>query len=94
MLAVDRALARIQVPTSLIDDELGKMVDMTVARTASRQILGSMNDFACLIEGNLDMGVPLTELSAELAKAPCRPIAMQSPARATSGALRRSTALT
>jgi hypothetical protein len=55
----------------------------TIAKTDSRKVLGSMNDFGRLLEAYLTDGVPLAEVSVKLAQAPCGPIGMDSPERVT-----------
>jgi hypothetical protein len=48
-------------------------------KTANRQVLGSMNDFAWLLEAYLDHGDALLEASLRLADAPCSPLKMDRP---------------
>jgi hypothetical protein len=40
-------------------------------RTASKRLLGSMNDFAWMAEGYLDGSTPLLDISLGLAETPC-----------------------
>jgi len=51
------------------------------AQTNSRTILGTMNDFDRMLDPAA--GQSLTSAALELAEAPCGPIAMESPNRAT-----------
>ena len=76
--------------------ELEHMRDVRFAKTASRPILGSMNDFAFMFEMGSklveDSGPrPLLEEALQLAKAPCSPIGMDSPDRATRALFLRPT---
>ena len=54
------------------------MNECRVAKTNSRQVLGSMLDFANMLEVYLD-GRPLVEVALHLSEAPCSPIAMERP---------------
>jgi hypothetical protein len=59
--------------------ELAEMGDARIERTNSRQVLGSMTDFAFLLEGYLEGGDALMSASLRLAEAPCGPIGMERP---------------
>jgi len=59
------------------------MAEIVFARTISRQNLGSMNDFDRMLDPA--PGESLASAALELAEAPCGPIGMQSPDRATIG---------
>ncbi len=56
--------------------ELAEMADHRLAKTASRSVLGTMNDFAHLAEHHReqDPGVGLLEQSLSLAHTPCGPL--------------------
>lgn len=54
------------------------MRDCVVTTTNDRRVLGSMNDFAWLLEAYLDER-SMTEVALHLAEAPCGPLAMKSP---------------
>ena len=58
---------------------------MHVGRTASRSVLGSLNDFMFQLQVGLDMSPErsLVEQSLWLAETPCKPIEYASPDRAT-----------
>ena len=43
-------LAALKIPTDKIEKELAEMSSRTFSKTASRQLLGSMNDFANALE--------------------------------------------
>jgi len=59
------------------------MADVVIGKTNSRRILGSLNDFVRLAEPFLVGGTSLLDVALHLADAPCSPIAMESPRRAT-----------
>jgi hypothetical protein len=82
-LAVGDMLRAIGVPEEPVIRELRQMVDWRIAKTANRRVLGSMNDFAWMLD--VDSGEPMTLLDRALllAEVPCKPIGMDSPRRAT-----------
>jgi hypothetical protein len=82
-----RILLRLGVPTEIIEQELREMEEAALTRTTSRQILGSMSDFAWLAESHGNAS-DLTEVAMKLAEAPCRPIGMRSPRNVASELLR------
>jgi hypothetical protein len=73
-----RVLLRLGLPTDVIEQELREMNDAALTKTTSRQVLGSMSDFAWLADGHRK-GSDLTEVAMKLAEAPCGPIGMRSP---------------
>ncbi len=75
-------LQSLGVSDGLIQAELLAMTDMVVSTTASRMILGSMNDFTRMFEF-YSPDMPISEVARDLANAPCSPIGMNSPDRAT-----------
>jgi len=68
--------AAIGVDRAVLDAELATMQTHTLAKTASRQILGVMNDFAHLAEHHRlqHHEVDLVDLSLRLARVPCSPL--------------------
>ena len=58
------------------------MESVVYARTASRQILGSLNDFVWICGAYLD-GRPLLDVALHLADTPCGPLRMDSPRHVT-----------
>jgi len=74
--AFARLAAAIGVDRTVLDAELASMQTHTLAKTASRQILGVMNDFAHLAEHNRRQhdDVDLVDLSLWLASVPCSPL--------------------
>lgn len=58
--------------------EAAAMSDVAVGPTNNRRVLGTMNDFAWLMEAYV-VGRSLTAVALLLAEAPCSPIGMRSP---------------
>jgi len=77
--AVGDMLAALSVPAPIVDGELASMQQVTIAATASRTVLGSMNDFAWLLEGYWEPTASLLELALKVADAPCSPLKMGRP---------------
>lgn len=75
-------LAAIGVPRHASDLELAAMADHAVAKTASRTVLGVMNEYGLALE-QARRGERLQDLSLWLAKTPVGPLRMESPARAS-----------
>jgi hypothetical protein len=78
-LALDRVLAALQVPPAAIEREVAAMAAPRIGKTASRQVLGTMNDFQRMMPYHAWPPASLTAVALELAEAPCGPIAMRSP---------------
>jgi len=87
-IALGRALAQLGVSLPAIDREVQAMAGQRIGKTASRQILGSMNDFRQMMMAHPWPPRSLTALSLELAEAPCGPIGMRSPEDLTQELLR------
>ena len=84
--AVGRILAGLPIAASDIERERREMRWHRFGRTRSRQVLGSMNDFAFLADRHIrDNGadLDLERIERMLNRAPCRPIQYQSPDRLT-----------
>ena len=62
--------------------ELGEMESVSFARTANRRVLGSMSDFAWLLDG-APADETLFNAAIRLADAPCSPIGWATPRSAT-----------
>lgn len=75
-------LRAIGIPSAAIDAELLEMDPVVVSKTASRTVLGSMNDFVNMLSF-YPPGLPLLQLALNLAESPCSPIGMDSPKQAT-----------
>jgi hypothetical protein len=91
--AVGDMLASLGVPAQQIAREQREMAWHRFDRTRSRQVLGSMNDFAFLADTYIrDDGpnVDLDSIARMLNRAPCRPINYESPDRLTPALFRRS----
>jgi hypothetical protein len=73
----------IGVPDDRIRAEDAAMDELVVSTTASRQVLGSMNDFAYLLDGYAERTSSLLDLALKVADAPCGPLGMDSPREAT-----------
>lgn len=80
--AVGQVLQALNVDDAKIAAEHEGMQDVIVAKTNDRRVLGSMTDFANMLDVYLDERT-LTEVALHLAEAPCSPIGMKSPREAT-----------
>lgn len=80
---VGDVLRAIGIPEPVVETELAAMSDSAISTTASRRVLGSMNDFASMLETHLAHGDTLIEAALRLAESPCSPIDMESPRVAT-----------
>lgn len=81
--AVGDALRQMGIADQLVDSELEQMTSPVLSKTESRRVLGSLNDFVRLMEAFVGSGMPLSEISKQLSQAPCSPLGMESPDRAT-----------
>ncbi len=74
--AFAQVAAAIGVDRAVLDAELATMQTHTLAKTASRQVLGVMNDFAQLAEHHRQQhdDVDLVDQSLWLASVPCSPL--------------------
>ena len=79
--ALGEMLLALGIPENDVRDEQQQLLPIVFARTDSRQILGTMNDFDRMLDPR--PGQSLTSAALELAEAPCSPIGMESPDRAT-----------
>lgn len=68
---------------AIIESEVAAMVDVAIAKTANRSVVGTMNEFSFLAEGYREYleTSELVTLSMRLAETPCSPIKYNSPAR-------------
>ncbi len=73
-------LRRLGVLAAAIEAERREMDEVRIGRPASRQVLGSMNDFAYLMDAFREDLVSLSDIAAKLASTPCSPIGMKYPA--------------
>ena len=81
--AVADTLKEIGVSDSHIEKEILEMGSWAYSKTASRQILGSMNDFAHILSVTMARGFSLEDHAEFLRDTPCSPIGMNTPSRAT-----------
>ena len=74
--AFAQVAARIGVEAAVVDDEVAEMATWTLAKFASRSVLGVMNEFAHLADNYRERNDPLdfVELSLWLAQVPCSPL--------------------
>jgi hypothetical protein len=80
---VRNVLEAIGVAEHAVRNEEREMADVAIGRTASKRVLGSMNDFAWMIEGYLEGTTSLLDASLRLAETPCSPLEMDTPRRTT-----------
>lgn len=69
-------LESLGAPTAAIDTEVNQLLEVTIAKTASRVVLGTMNDFQFMVR-HIRYQRPtasLLDLGLELADTPCSPI--------------------
>jgi hypothetical protein len=82
--AVARLLIYLDVPTDQVAQERRAMDTMQVSPTASRSVLGTMNDMAWLAARHISeegAECDLDNIALEINQAPCGPIKMDSPDR-------------
>lgn len=74
-------LAQLGFPNSVLQVEQEQLSDLAVARTESRSVLGSMNDFAVHGRAYLETThrPDLIEMSLELSEIPCSPLKYNRP---------------
>lgn len=81
--AVAQMLHALGIDGEVSHREIGEMFPVEIGKTASKVVLGSMNDFAWLIEVPLERGESLIETSLFLCECPCKPLGMSNPKDAT-----------
>jgi hypothetical protein len=86
-VSLREVLSRLGADVAAIDRELAEMERLRLGKTASRQVLGSMTDFAFMLEASAS-GTFLIDDSLWLAQTPCGPIGMKSPRDVAVGLLR------
>ncbi len=79
--AVVAVLRQLGVPEVALRAERQHLVNIEIGPTASRSVLGSMNDFAFLGRSYVEArgGTDLVALALDLAEAPCGPLGYSSP---------------
>jgi hypothetical protein len=77
-------LRSLGMPEAAVAAEESAMAQAVIGRTASRQVLGSINDFVWMLDSYPGHGT-LLDVSLHLAETPCGPLQMNSPGRRLSG---------
>ena len=74
-------LTTLQIPAEVIAAEVREMRDVRFTTTASRSVLGTMNDYAIFIEAAFhhEVGMELHRLSVKLADTPVGPLGYDRP---------------
>lgn len=82
---LSEVLTALSIPPPMIAAELRQMEPCAFGPTASRQVLGAMNDFANLMawRHDGDQDFDLLDMALRLAETPCSPLDHNSPDRAT-----------
>lgn len=75
-------LRAVGVTEEQVEAERVEMKNVTLARTASRSVLGSMNDFTAMLDPHLEGRTPL-QAALMLAESPCKPIGWANPGKRT-----------
>ncbi len=88
--AVQSVIERIGVERAFIDRELQEMSQVTLGVTASRPVLGSLNDLAVLSRESIKerAQISLVDLAMEIAQTPCSLIRYETPKSMTLALLR------
>jgi hypothetical protein len=81
--AIGEVLRALGVPDPHVAVELNAMRELVMAPTNDRRVLGSMNDFAWMMQGYIEDEPSLLRVALKLADAPCSPIGMKNPREAT-----------
>ena len=78
---LSEVLERVDIPRPLIERELSEMAEARFGRTASRSVLGTINDFRYQLGAMREYGVKrdLVEWALHLAETPCKPIGYDRP---------------
>ncbi len=87
--AVVAVLRELGLPESALLVEMEHLADIGIGPTASRSVLGSMNDFGYLGRSFVERrgGTDLVALALDLADTPCGPLGYSSPKDFTRGLL-------
>ena len=88
--SVRSLLERVGIEMSFIEREVYNMLQFGLGATASRRVLGSLNELSFLARDAIERqsGVDLTALAVEIAETPCSMIKYQSPKSMTLALLR------
>ena len=79
--AVRLVLQRMEVASEVADREAREMAQISIGATASRRVLGSLNDLASLARFTIEEHptIDLSNLAIGLAETPCSPLSYESP---------------
>jgi hypothetical protein len=90
--AARSVLRHIGVASEMLDNEAREMSQIIIGATASRRVLGSLNDLASLARFTMAERntIDLTALAIELADTPCSPINYETPRSVSLGLLSRA----
>jgi hypothetical protein len=80
--AVGQILRALKISEAKVVAEEDAMREAIMTTTNNRRVLGSMNDFANMLDAYLD-DRSLTEVALHLAESPCSPLGMNNPREAT-----------
>jgi hypothetical protein len=72
--SVSRLVTRLGASPAAVDSEIDRMETVRFDRTASRSVLGSMNEFSHMAAYTIREGKPLDEVGDELSQCPCMPL--------------------
>lgn len=91
--SVVEVLAALGVSRDAIEREAQAMSEVVLARTSSRSVLGTINDYCRQLEWFLEEkpGLTFLELSLRLSETPCGPLQYGSPDKITRTLMERST---
>lgn len=81
--AVGEILGALGLPHPIVREELAAMAEVKIAATASRSVLGSLNDYTYLLEGYWKANATLLDIALRIADAPCGPLKMEKPRNVT-----------
>ncbi len=76
---VVRTLQVLGVSDTAIAAEKAAMAQAVIGKTASRQVLGSMNDFVFMLDAYFNRHETLLDVALHLAETPCGPLRMSTP---------------
>jgi hypothetical protein len=74
LVALRQTLQGLRIPENDIAAELAAMEPMSVAKTASRQVVGVLNEFCFELDWMLRHGHPLDEVARQLPETPTSPL--------------------
>jgi hypothetical protein len=77
--AVGTTLRALGVSATDVSAEEQEMTQVIIGKTASRQVLGSMNDFVRMLDVYLSRHETLLDVFLHLAETPCGPLRMSTP---------------